>query len=445
MRIERRAGLAVTALLGLLVALGAPELGADPQRFRGVEVGRGGLLGPVVRAADGAWDLGVVRAPAYLAGLVVAAAALAGLRTAWWRRDALVALAAVVVVLLTVPATLLAVGLRAGSRPSVYTNDSTYQIELAGDLVLDGRNPYGHDYRDTALPQWYETVRQPTDRGEAALSHFAYFPGTAIAAAAWRVLPSPLDDYRFLVLLCTVALLPAALAVPGPFAARVGAGAALAANPVAARAPWFGTADAPSLLLLVLAFAFAARGRAGWAGASLGGALLLKQFALVAVPFLALALLPRGMLRRAAAAFAVVVAVGFLPFLVAGPGALWRDTISYGTGTYRIVGYGLAGLLVEAGVVARRGSYPFSLLALLVWAPATAYLLWTQRARAPASLAAAAGGFALSLFLLLWLGRVFQSSYFVWPLTGVVLAGLLGARAVVDARTEDDGAATRVR
>ena len=80
MRVERRAGLAVTALLGLLVALAAPELGADPQRFGRVHVESDGLLGPIVRAADGAWDLGVVRAPAYLAGLLVVAAALVGLR-----------------------------------------------------------------------------------------------------------------------------------------------------------------------------------------------------------------------------------------------------------------------------------------------------------------------------------------------------------------------------
>ena len=170
--------------------------------------------------------------------------------------------------------------------------------------------------------------------------------------------------------------------------------------------------------------------------------MLLKQFALVALPFLALALLPRGTIRRAAVAFAAVVVAGFLPFLVADPGAVWSDTIAYGAGTYRIVGYGLAGLLVEAGVADRHGDYPFGLLALLVWAPATAYLLWTQRARAPASLAAAAGGFALSLFLLLWLGRVFQSSYLVWPLTALVLAGLFAA---AERAADDRGAPAGVR
>jgi len=427
MTIDRRAGFAVLVVLGALVAIAAPELGGDPQRFGAVTVDRDGLLGPIVRAADGGWDLGVVRAPAYAAGALIAAVAIAGARAVAWRRDVLVAVAAATVVLLLVPATLLAVGLRAGSRPSVYTNDSTYQIEAAGDLLLDGHDPYGHDYRDTGLQRWYETVRQPTDQGKAALDHFAYFPGTALAAAAWRLLPGPLDDFRLLVLLCTIALLPAALALPGPFAVRLAGGAMLAANPLAVRAAWFGTADAPSLLLLVVTFAFAARGRAASAGAALAGAVLMKQFALVAVPFLALALLARGGVRRGAVAFGAVALAGFLPFLVADPGAFWSDTVAYGADTYRIIGYGLAGLLVEAGAVSRTGSYPFALLALLVWAPVTAWLLVTQRRRAAASLAAAAAGFAGSVFALLWVGRVFQSSYLIWPLTGLVLAAVLAA------------------
>jgi len=201
----------------------------------------------------------------------------------------------------------------------------------------------------------------------------------------------------------------------------------LAANPLAVRAAWFGTADAPSLLLLVVTFAFAARGRAASAGAALAGAVLMKQFALVAVPFLALALLARGGVRRGAVAFGAVALAGFLPFLVADPGAFWSDTVAYGADTYRIIGYGLAGLLVEAGAVSRTGSYPFALFALLVWAPVTAWLLVTQRRQAAASLAAAAAGFAGSVFALLWVGRVFQSSYLIWPLTGLVLAAVLAA------------------
>ena len=234
------------------------------------------------------------------------------------------------------------------------------------------------------------------------------------------------------MLLATLALLPAALLFPAPFEWRLAVGAALVANPLTIKAAWFGTADAPSLLCLVLAFALAARSRWVWAAALLGAAVLLKQFALVALPFLLVMLLvndrSRSTVGKAAAAFGGVVIAGALPFLVADPGALWNDTIAYGAGTYRIVGYGLSALLVRAGVIDDRfGPYPFALLALLVWAPITAWLVWGQlRSR---ELWMGAAGFAVSMLLLLFLGRVFQTSYLVWPLAGVGVASLLAAGA----------------
>lgn len=443
MSVDRRAALGVLGVLGALVLVTAPSIGTDPQTFR-TAVEPDGLLAPLVRAADGEWKLGLVRAPALLAGLLVALAAAAALslRTRW-RRGALLAVALVVVCLLLVPPVLLAVGLRESSAPWAYTNDSTFQIELAGDLLLEGDNPYGRDYRGSGLERWYVDVRQPTDQGRAALAHFAYFPGTPLSAAVWRLLPEPLDDYRLLVLLAAIALVGVALLFPGPWEVRLSAGVLLAANPLTARAPWAGTADAPSLMLALLAFALLARKRHAWAAASLGGAVLMKQFALVAVPFLAVALLllgvPRPAVRRAAAVFAGVVAAGFVPFLVADPGGLWNDTIAYGAGTYRIIGYGLAGLLVEAGVAERDGGYPFALLALAVWAPLTAGLLAAQ-ARS-AALWTSAAGTAVSLFALFWLSRVFQTSYLVWPFAFVVVAGLL---FLADRRDRSSSANTRV-
>jgi uncharacterized membrane protein len=191
---------------------------------------------------------------------------------------------------------------------------------------------------------------------------------------------------------------------------------------------WFGTADAPALLALVLAFALLTRGRLAWAAASLGAALAMKQFALVAVPFFAVMLLtmgvPRRVFYRAGATFAGVFLACVLPFFVAGPGALWDDTVAYGAGTYRIIGYGLAALLLNAGVIDDRfGYYPFLPLALVLWLPVTAWLCWSQRRAA--TLWSGAAGFSISMFVLLFLSRVFQSSYLVWPLTGIALAFLL--------------------
>jgi len=132
-------------------------------------------------------------------------------------------------------------------------------------------------------------------------------------------------------------------------------------------------------------------------------------------------------LARTAAAFSGVLAAGFLPFLIADAGALWRDTISYGTGTYRILGYGLSALLLNAGVIDDRYSaYPFALFALIVWLPVTVFLVWAAR-RSGRDWEAAAG-FAASIFVLLYIARVFQTSYLVWPLTAIAVAFLLAQR-----------------
>jgi hypothetical protein len=428
-RLSRGEGWALLGTLAALVLVTAPELGSEPWSFRPTEVEPTGVLGPLVRAAGEEWDRDVVRAPAILAGLLVALAAAASWRVRSWRRSAALTLTLVVLALLLVPAVLLQVGLRQATTPWYHTNDSTYQIELAGELVLDGKSPYGHDYSSSGLERFYPAVGADADE-QVALEHFAYFPGTPLTAAAWRLLPGPLDDYRLFVLLASLGSFLAVLVFRAPLVWRLVAGAVVAANPLAVRAAWFGTGDAPSILLMVLAFALLTRSSYVAAAAALGGAVLLKQFALVAVPFFAAMLVTRRLARdqlwRPAAAFGSVVLAGALPFLIADPQALWDDTIAYGAETYRIIGYGVAGLLVRAGVIEDRfDPYPFLALALLVWLPLTAWLIVNQlRSRA---LWAGAAGFSISIFVLFFVSRVFQNSYLVWPLAGLALAVVLAA------------------
>jgi hypothetical protein len=444
---------ALVGVLFTLVAINLPELGSDPWRFRPAAVDPAGPLAPLVRAAGEEYDLGIPRAAAFLAALLCGAVAVWLLAQLGQRRReqgadrppglprwAAIALVLAVGLLLSAPATLLQLGLRQSTAPWFFTNDSTYQIELGGDLLLELDNPYGHDYRDSGLERFYTrdgSVSERVREREVALEHFAYFPGAVLTAAVWRILPEPLDDYRLLVLLCNLAMLGVALSFRGPPALRLALGALLVCNPIAVRSAWFGQNDAPSLLLLVLAFALASRRRFGWAAASLAAAVLLKQFALVAVPFLALMIwtmdADRDERRRAAIAFAGVLAAGIVPFLIADPVAFYEDTIRYGAGTYRIVGYGLSAILVELGVVAdREGSYPFALLALLTWLPLTVWLLLAQRRSA--ELWPAAAGFAVSILWLMFIGRTFNNYYLVWPMTAAVAAALM---AVVSVRAPD--------
>jgi 4-amino-4-deoxy-L-arabinose transferase-like glycosyltransferase len=430
---KRERAALVLGALGALVCLSVAELGGDPTPWKVGTARAHGVLGPLVRAADGVWDPGLLRAIAVLGGVVVVLAWIAVLvvRDRRWRCGIVVAAALAVTCALVVPATLLQIGLRDGTAPWFYTNDSAYQIELGGDLVLHGHSPYGRDYAHTGMERLYHLDGTPPGPDEqiVALGHFPYFPGMALFGAGARLLPSPFDDARFLVMLCTLALLPAAMLLRGPFPVRLAIGAVLAANPLSVRAAWFGTADAPAVLALVLAFACLQRRRYTGALALIGAAVILKQFAIVAAPFVLLEAWRDGGRRALVRPLAALLGVVLLPSLVfaAGdPGAFWDDTITFGASTYRVIGYGLAGILVNAGIVDRTGSYPFPLIALLTWLPVTAALLWFQR-RDPAPWMPAAG-FAASMFVLVFIARVFQTSYLIYPLAGLCVAAVAAAR-----------------
>ena len=432
------------ATLAALVLVGLLELGAAPWPFRPPEVDPIGPLAPLVSAAGEVWDPAVLRAAATVAGLLVALAGAWLLLARRWHPVGAVALTLAVAALLLLPGVLLQAGLRHATAPWFHVNDSTYQIELAGELVRGGDTPYGHDYRSSGLERFYTfdgTVDPEIQESEVALRHLAYFPGTPLTAAAWGVLPAPWGDYRFFVVLASLAAIPAALLFPGRLGHRLALGAVVAANPLAIRAAWFGTADAPSILAVLVGFGLLARARFASAAAALGLAVLLKQFALVAVPFFAVALPALQASRRdqlrAGAAFAGVLAVGFVPFAIADLGALWADTIEYGGATYRIIGYGLAALLLQAGIIDDRfGGYPFLPLVLLVWLPVTALLVRAQLRSG--KLWAGAAGLAVSTFLLFFIARVFMQSYLVWPLLGLATACALVAAASAPGAPADD-------
>jgi uncharacterized membrane protein len=258
-----------------------------------------------------------------------------------------------------------------------------------------------------------------------ALRHYPYFPGMAVLGGVWRVLPRPLDDFRILLMLCTLAIPLVALQFGGALSLRLAVGVGLACSPIAIRAAWYGLADAPAVLALLSAFAFSARRRFVAALAVLAVAVLFKQFCAVAAPFLLLEAWRVGgwrMARAPLAVFAGVLAVVVAPFLLWNPGAFLDDTITFGAETYRVIGYGLAGILVRLHAVDRTGGYPFLPIALVTWVPATLLLLRAQwRGREPWMVPFA---FAISMFSLLYVARVFQVTYLIYPLAGLAAAAL---------------------
>ena len=251
--------------------------------------------------------MGIARAAAFLAALLCGAAALTLLRERTWPRWAGIALVLAVGVLLAAPsdaaparaarlhrAVVLhqrldlpdraerrpGAGRREPLRPRLPAVGPRALLHARRERVRAGARARGGAAAFRLLP------RRAAERGRLARA-----PGPV------RRLPAARDA------LPRSAALAAALRVPG--AARLAAGGRArcwcATRWRCARA-WFGQNDPTSLLLLVLAFALVTRSRFGWAAASLAGAVLLKQFALVALPFLALMAMQVGRRPRAAQA-----------------------------------------------------------------------------------------------------------------------------------------------
>ena len=342
--------------------------------------------------------------------------------------------------MLLVPAVLLQVGLRDATAPWYFTNDSTYQIELAGDLVLHGHDPYGHDYDGSGLERFYPAAHDAAGRlrPQVALHHFAYFPGTALTAAAWRRRCRARSTTTALfVLLATLGAAPGgARSSRAPLDVRLAAGAALAANPLIVHGAWFGTADAPALLALVLAFALAGSraprlgGRQPRAPRSRSSSSRSSPCPFFAVMLSrcgapAPTLLPRG--RRLRRSLPRRAASRSSSPTRARSGTTRSPTAPAPTGSSATASRRSCS---TPGVIDDRfGYYPFVPLALVVLAAAHGVAA-LEPAPGRDALWPAAAGFSISMFVLLFLSRVFQSSYLVWPLTGIALAFLLaGFRA----------------
>ena len=181
-------GLVALAAVFLLLAMGFSALGSNPWSFNPGTVRADGTLGWVVRLAGSRWDVGLLQA-----GIVVALAWVSAVGVVvargWRPRPALLlALVMLACACAVLPAVVLQVALREGTAPWFYTNDSTYQIEMAGDLANDGHTPYNHDYRSSGLARFYTGRGTLPDRVDriVALRHFPYFPGMAGLSGVWR-------------------------------------------------------------------------------------------------------------------------------------------------------------------------------------------------------------------------------------------------------------------
>ena len=329
-------------------------------------------------------------------------------------------------------------------------HDGLVQTEAAVDRVIAGQRIYGVDWSNTQVARipWTTTAGP-----NPALRHFVYDPLPVLLGIPFRLVTGAAGlpfDYR-IVLLLFLALGVAGVAVlPAPPSRRFMITVALYLNPLISTYLWTGRNDIAFVVMVVLSLVCLTRGRVRYASLALGIALALKPFAVLAVPFLALALwkrwnaptptLPqrgRGKVGRgreiwvlSGALLVVPVLVTILPFFLVDPAAFWRDTVLYTSGgvadAYPIGGDGFGAFLLATGIIHRNtDSFPFWILQLL----ATAVVLWfngrafLRRPTAGRWMA----GFAAVLLAFTFFARFFNDNY-----VAVILALILTVPAFGD-------------
>ena len=236
------------AALTALLAADLPSVGADGWTFAAGHVHRR-VAGVAGRAARGGWDINLLRTTVVATMALVTLGGLLVLRG--WRpgRRTLVVITMAAVAGVLLPPVLLQMGLRQSTAPWFYTNDSTYQIELAGKVARMATRRTATRTRtpgwSTSTPSTGRVAHRPDGRtpplpvlprlGRRSRGVVGRAPRAVARLPAVRRPLHPAAGAR-----------GAALPRPARLSSGHRRGARL--NPVALRLAWFGNADAPSYL-----------------------------------------------------------------------------------------------------------------------------------------------------------------------------------------------------
>jgi len=313
------------------------------------------------------------------------------------------------------------------TRPHVgYTieHDGLMQTESAVDRVLHGQPIYGVDWSHTPMAGFRWDL---TPTGNPALHHYVYYPLQVLGAIPFKLITEvfglPFDFRMVLLGFLAIAVLATAV-LPIPISGRLVVAIAIFINPQFTSYFFMGRNDIAFLSMILLTVALLARGRTVLACLALGVGIALKPFALLAVPFVLLAIRLRWIrlhgsnrTREAVACAIALTAPAILsiaPFFLANPGAFWRDTVLFTTGgipdAYPINGVGFSAILYDMRIIhSRTADFPFGLFQLAATLPSLWLgLRWIIRRPTLARWLAA---YTVLLFAFAFFSRFFNDNY----------------------------------
>jgi hypothetical protein len=361
--------------------------------------------------------------------LVVVAAGWRRLSVRHWE-----ALAALLFGLLVVVPMLGKTAGRLALGPAHMTLDSVIQVEVASDMLVHGRNPYGEDYFGTDLDVWNHGVDRP------AMHHLVYPPLPMLLTLPLRKLclaTVGVYDSRFLLL---PVLLGTFLLAWTSWRGRPWRAAALSAvflNPLFIEDFHVGRWDTLILLLWSFAMRAATSGKPRAMAVWLALAALTKTTLLAAAPLgVIVACRTRREAVRWLALYGAIVGGVVLPFFLWSPKDFYQDLFAalqgVGPYPYAIVSYGALGfasVVLALGWAASPAAYfpfwIFQIPATIAVAVPSLRVLLRER-----TLSSMGGAFVMILGIYLYFNRCSDAAWFGALLSmGVLALGYDRARA----------------
>jgi len=307
------------------------------------------------------------------------------------------------------------------SEQSVYNHDGgIYQTTEAIEMILDGRNPYTHDYQNLYMRAYAEQsgVIEP-------MFHNPYLPGSFLLPIPVYFISNAMFGMHFqrlFYLICFIGLL-LLVRTMATGEKRLAMLVAVGLNPAVGYFLHQGRNDI-ALAVLLLATVWCVDKR--WpvlAGVFYGCACGYKQLAWFAAPFLWIYLqgMP-GDRKKNSIKTVIAATVVFLvlmgPFVIWDAGALYDDTFAFNSGSsehpYKLggtPGFGAANLVLYWGAVESRASYfPFWIPMLLAGVPLMIWLGKLQLKNNNRSMLMAS--ITLITFVIPYFSRFFHDNYF---------------------------------
>jgi len=285
--------------------------------------------------------------------------------------------------------------LRQSTAPHRYIHDGALQTELSIEYLLQGKNPYAEDFRNTPLAAWRWDSAALGPEENPALDHNAYLPFTFVLPIPLYVLFTRVlgwYDQRIVdLLLFFCAFWPLARHAKQQ-ERKLSLLTLLGLNLFMAPYTAWGGNDAGVLFWLVLSSYLLLRNMTALSALSLGLACSSKQTAWLFVPFFLTYVWVKAPTGGKISAFRKTYPLFLIPLLLVVPFLLWNpsafldDTFFYMSGqsasSYPIRGVGVGSLLVAAGVISDSTAYfPFAPLQVASCLPLLIFLLHRQISR----------------------------------------------------------------